>query len=507
MEAKYLFVILNLTLFFGLVFISGESSRNDVMTHWSERRCDFNVLLSSFMYKPNDDTRTSSEFASDNLHFCISSKATNYLQTLFANLFKVLNTQIGASDVMTQVFKVLRTQLNSIYTPFSSMMTKFFAKFKQIGSLSSRIFQHLYMAMKKAAATAIASVFMAISLQTAFMNSIDFVIKVIMIVLYILIGFAVIFFLPILPLLVIVIITVSGIETALPGSTGPMGAVFCFAKDTNVIMKDGNLQHISTLKPGDILKNGILVQAVVEVPGEELYSLDGILVSGYHCLYHDGEIIYVKDHPRVRKSPIKDTTLWTLITDKREIPIMGTKGALQFLDWDEIPNSKGADAAWESVANGILNGNKHNTSMVPTSAPCLDPCLKVFIHQGGWRYLREVKIGDQIHDIYGWTKVTGICERIVHTAIGKENNRITDGTWFLNNNRIWAHPHGQIQDVTWKGLQLITESGTFRIQINSTSEHIVRDFTEVGSEQILESHTRVETLLGKKDLPLANALA
>ena len=34
-----------------------------------------------------------------------------------------------------------------------------------------------------------------------------------------------------------------------------------------------------------------------------------------------------------------------------------------------------------------------------------------------------------------------------------------------------------------------------RIQMNSSDEHIVRDFTEVGSEQILESHARVERLL------------
>jgi len=495
MEAKYLFLFLNLTLFIGILLISGESSRKDVMTHWSERRCDFNVLLLSFMYKPEDDTRTSSEFASDNLNFCISSKATNYLQTLFANLFEVLKKQIGTTDVMTQVFKVLRTQLNSIYEPFSLMMTKFFSKFKQIGALASRIFQHLYMAMKKAGASAIASVYMAISLQLVFMNSIEFIIKIIMIVLYILIGFAVIFFLPILPFLVIVLITVSGIESAMPGSTGPMGSIFCFAKDTNIIMKQGDLQQISKLKPGDILHNGILVQAVVEVPSEELYSLDGVLVSGYHCLYHNNEIIYVKDHPRVRKSPIKDKTLWTLITDKREIPVMGIRGPLQFLDWDEIPDSREAEIAWETVANGILNKNYNNKIMTPTSAPCLDPCLKVFINQGGWRYLREIKVGDWIRDHNGWTKVTGICERIVHTAIGKEGNRITDGTWFLNHNGSWTHPRGLIQDVTWKGLQLITESGTFRLQINSTNEHVVRDFTEVGSDQILESHTRVERLL------------
>ena len=352
--------------------------------------------------------------------------------------------------------------------------------------------------MKKAAGTAVASLYMAISLQTVFMNSIDFIIKVIMIVLYILMGLAFIFFLPILPFLVLVLITVSGIETAMPGSTGPMGSVFCFARDTPVIMKNGDLQPISGLKPGDILRDGILVQAVVEVPGEKLYNIDGILVSGYHCLYHNNDIIYVKDHPRAVASLLKEQTLWTLITDRREIPVMGLRGALRFLDWDEIPDSRVAETAWEDVANGILNGDRVSKAMVPTSAPCLDPCLKVFIHQGGWRYLREVKVGDQIRDEIGWTRVTGICERTVHTAIGRKDNRITDGNWFLNYDGTWTHPRGLIQNVTWTGLQLITESGSFRLQINSSSEHIVRDFTEVGSQQILDSHARVECLLEKE---------
>jgi hypothetical protein len=497
MEAKYLFVILNFALLLGFCFILGDATRTDIMAHWGERRCDFNVILTAFMYKPDSDPRTASEFSSENFNFCISSKSTNYLQTLFNTLFEVLKKQMAASDVMSNVFKALRVQLNSIYAPFSLMMTKFFAKFKQIGSLASRIFQHLYMAMKKAAATALASVFVAISLQTAFLNSIDLLINVIMIVLYILMGLAFIFFLPILPFLVIVLITVSGIENAMPGSTGPMGAVFCFARDTPVILKNGDLHPMSQLKPGDILHGDILVQAVVEVPEETLYNLDGILVSGYHCLYYKDEVIYVKDHPRAVPSLIREPTLWTLITDKREIPIMGSKGPLRFLDWDEIPDSKVAEAAWDEVANGILNTERYSKSMVPTSAPCLDPHLKVFIHQGGWRCLNEVKIGDQIRDYSGWTRVTGICERIVHTAIGKKDNRITDGMWFLNHNGTWSHPRGLLQDITWKGLQLITESGTFRLQTNTSSEHIVRDFTEVGSKNILESHTRVETLLEK----------
>jgi hypothetical protein len=375
-------------------------------------------------------------------------------------------------------------------------MNRFYVKFVQIGSLTSRVFQQLFMAMKKAGATAVASIFVALSIQASVLNTIDFVIKVLVIFMYILMALVFIFFLPILPLLVIVIITVAGIETAMPGTTGPMGSVFCFHKHTNIVMKTGEEQHISTLKPGDRLRNNILVQAVIEVPGEQLYDLDGILVSGYHCVYHEDGIIYVKDHPRAKKSVKSEETLWTLITNKREIPIMGSNGILRFLDWDEIPDSREAEKAWEMVAFGMLNGShKLVNSMVPTSAPCLDRSLKVWMYQGGWRPLHAVKVGDWIYGKDEFVKVIGICERIVHTAIGVQDNRITDGNWILHGENEWKHPVGKIENVTWQGIQLITDLGYFKVQMLNGQEYLVRDFTEVGAQQILSSHARVESLL------------
>ena len=496
-EPKYLFVALTLALVIGIVSIEEVGVTNEVINNWAERRCDLDILMTSFRYKPPGDARSAASFAAENFQFCVTSKTSAYLETIFGLLFEVMRKQFAAGDIMTQVFKVLRVQLNSIYAPFASMMNRFFTKFKQIGSLSSRIFQNIFMAMKKAAATAVASIFVALSLQAVFLNTIDFIIKVIMIVLYICMALIFIFFLPILPLLVIVLITVAGIERAMPGSTGPMGSVFCFHKDTNVMMKSGALQNICLLNPGDILHDDVLVQAVIEVPGEQLYDLDGILVSGYHCLYEKDEVIYVKDHPRAKKSLNKEETLWTLITNKREIPIMGSQGPLRFLDWDEIADSKEAEKAWEMVAFQILNGGNGIHNIVPSSAPCLDPFLKVWMYQGGWRPLHAVKVGDWIYGKDDFVKVTGISQRIVHTAIGVERNRITDGNWIEDMGK-WKHPQGVIEDVTWQGIQLITDKGFFKVQMINGKEYVVRDFTEVGSQMILESHARVETLLEKE---------
>lgn len=495
-EPKYLFIALTLALIIGFVSLEQVGEVNDVINNWSERRCDLDILMTSFRYKPPEDSRSISQFAAENFQYCVTSKTSTYLESIFGVLFEVLRKQFAAGDIMTQVFKVLRLQLNSIYKPFSEMMNRFFTKFKQIGSLSSRIFQQIFMSMKKAAATAVASIFVALSLQTVFLNTIDFIIKVIMIVLYICMALIFIFFLPILPLLVIVLITVAGIERAMPGSTGPMGSIFCFHKDTSVIMKNGDQQHICLLKPGDILHGDILVQAVIEVPGEQLYDLDGILVSGYHCLYYEDDIIYVKDHPRAKKSEKSEKSLWTLITDKREIPIMGSNGLLRFLDWDEIPDSREAEKAWEMVVFGMLNNSDTTVnSIAPTSAPCLDRSLKVWLNQGGWRPLYAVKIGDWIYGKDCFVRVTGICERIVHTAIGCEQNRITDGNWILDDQGKWVHPQGKIENVSWQGIQLITDKGYFKVQMLNGKEHLVRDFTEVGAENILPSHARVECLL------------
>jgi hypothetical protein len=202
----------------------------------------------------------------------------------------------------------------------------------------------------------------------------------------------------------------------------------------------------------------------------------------------------VKDHPRAKRSGKDEKTLWTLITNKREIPVMGSRGILRFLDWDEIPDSKEAEEAWEKVAGEMLNGPNYKACS-PCSAPCLDRKIMVWINQGGWRPLDEVKVGDWIYGNGKWTKVKGKSERIVSTGIDLHGTRVSDGNWFSDGKGSWIHPSGKSEDIAWQGIQLITDSDCFTIKILNGKEYLVRDFTEVGSNQILESHTRVEALL------------
>lgn len=499
MEAIYLFIIIVIGLTIGFAIILGQSSRVDTMTHWAERRCDFDAMMASFYYKPADDTRSSFQFASDNFNFCITSKTTDYLTSLFGSLFEVLRTQMGAADIMTNVMKTLRVQLNSIYAPFSVMMAKFWNKFKQIGALGSRVFQHLYMAMKKAAGIGVASVFVALSVQTAFMNSIDLVINAIMIVLYILIALAFIFFLPILPLLAFVIMTVGGIESAMPGRTGDMGAIFgCFTEETKICMKDGSRKEICKMATGDILANGQTVESVIELPGShELFLIDGIYVTGDHRIWdpRNKQWSFVKDFPGSSLSSRKSDTIWTLITTDRTIPIQGINGIHRFADWEEIPDTEEANILWEKMARSILNPRIYLSNIqAPENAPCFDPNMRVRKYLGGWATLSSIKRGDWILGESTWTRVIGICHRMVSGGLGSRGYRLTKGVWIQDKNGSWQHPTGTEDTVEWTGMNLLTDSGVFQITLfnNSSGTQLVRDFTEVGFNHLPETYTRVE---------------
>ena len=483
-------MLLVIFLLIGFGIVLGSSTRLDVMAHWSERRCDLDVMISAFMYKPDELKESSFQFAGDNFKFCVANITKDYLDTVFAKMFAALQQQMGAADIMTNVMNGLRSSLTDLFKPFSQLINRFWHKFQQIGSLSSRIFQHLYMSMKKAAGITIASMFMAISLQTSIMNGIDLVINIIMIVLYIMLALSIIFFLPLLPVMVFVIMASVGIESAFPGRTGGVGSLFCFAPNTSVLAENG-AYNIQDLKLGQKLADGSTVEAIIELPGssETLYTIDGIYVSGGHRVWShtDNTFISVKDHPWANRSYLAVNTVWTLITSSREIPVKGLTQSIRFADWEELPDTPVYSHAWDTIVRTFLNPNDKLLYPVPKAAPCLDVDIRVKKLQSGFVPLKTIQRGDWVLTNTGWTKVLGVCSRIVNGGIGTKGSRITDGLWI--HNETWKHPTGKMDSTNWEGMQLVTESGTFYIKrIDSDELEMVRDFTEVGYKNLLESY-------------------
>jgi hypothetical protein len=499
MEAGHLFVFLLtfMLLIFGIIL--GSSSREDVMANWSERRCDLDVMFTGFLYKPDSDTTNAFEFSSENFKFCVNEIATETTKRIFSPLFEALQKQMGAADLMRNILNSLRDGVAKLYNPFSKMMNGFWHKFKQMGALTSRIFQQIYMAMKKASAISVASLYLAISLQVSIMNGIDLVINIIMIVLYIMMALAILFFLPILPVMIFVFLATAGIESAFPGRTGGMGEVFCFAPNTKIWMSDGSYKNIQEILLGDTLKDGSSVEAVIELPGtqETLYEINGVYVSGRHRMWSETEqdFISVSEHPDAIITHIKLNTLWTLITSSRMIIVKGDFGPIKFADWEELPSTPEFAKAWDNIVESMINFREADSKIVVKYGPCLDESMKVCTFQREFINLMNVKRGDYILDDTKYTKVIGICKREVGGGIGERGSRISDGNWILESDNKWYHPVGDSDNLKWQGLQLITESGKFRVYTaDLKNSYTVRDFTEVGYDRLAESYTREDNL-------------
>jgi hypothetical protein len=118
----------------------------------------------------------------------------------------------------------------------------------------------------------------------------------------------------------------------------PLGAAvgisFCFHPDT-LIYSNGQLVPISSVKVGDILRDGSEVTGVIKFlgTGVPMFVYEGVVVSGEHLVLEDGKWIYVRDSPKsVEYYGHNPEFIYCLNTSTHRIPI----GNTIFADYEEI---------------------------------------------------------------------------------------------------------------------------------------------------------------------------
>jgi hypothetical protein len=256
-------------------------------------------------------------------------------------------------------------------------------------------------------------------------------------------------------------------------------------------MENMSETRIQNVELGDILYGGSVVEAVIECPISTgpIYEIYGVRVSGEHKIWSttENQFIKVSAHPDAVLSTMEPGHLWTLITSNREIPVKGSTGHVRFADWQETPPILAATVAWDKIAYGLLNmGSPDYTPSHVYGGPCLEGGVYVYKYQSGLTPISNIQAGDWVYDRKGWTKVLGKSRRLASSGIGHNGQRMTDGNWILYQDNTWQHPSQKSNPGKWAGYQLITESGAFMVNIG-LEQYVVRDFTEVGSENLEEA--------------------
>jgi hypothetical protein len=143
---------------------------------------------------------------------------------------------------------------------------------------------------------------------------------------------------------------------------------------------------------GDKLKNGSTVTGIIQFAAadQNVYKLDGVLVTGEHRVYHPMSMLWmkVKNHPESEYIPhFKESFVYCLNTTTKTF----TLGNTLFSDWDDIDTK-----VWEDLRN--------NCTYLPANFTLEDihryldsgfqGSSTVILHNGVEVPLYEVKVND-----------------------------------------------------------------------------------------------------------------
>jgi hypothetical protein len=528
MDTKWPFMLIAFGLIFGLGLTIASLERVTVMNNWDKRRCDLPVAMAAMFFKPSTDPRTKGDFAKDNFDFCMKSYIDNFIKLLMTPINAVFGKQVNAAGSAVDMVNTVRKIATTLYDTLSSYLDTYYRKFNASVYEISRIMQYFRMAMRRVNAMAMSMLYSGITMFRGMLNTIQFVIKVILIICGIMLAIIIILifvlfpFIPmILTVLGAIIASVLALSMVISGEVANEASSdrssFCFSSWTMVatVDKNGNEvpKSVSNIKIGDELAyNCGKVTAVIQMDGRDipLHYLKGIIVSGSHLVKGtDGIWKSVAHDERAIQTRVESPVLFCFNTTTHNIPVYTDKQSeiILFRDWEEIADDdERGQYEWNFMILKMLNKLSHydtwkDSLQISNNIPLMSPSTKIKC-DFGFVPIESIFIGAKsIVDSKGTKQqVLGVVNGIVENVDKEKTEK--QGIWntemYEFDNNIWRKSQSTIvpgNDVI-EGMTIITELGEFIIWDElEQKERLIRDFTEVGYKTIHETYPFVASRL------------
>jgi len=454
----------------------------DIRANWQERRCEPFVVAIANLVPTGKEAEKASEFAIDNFQYCLAKLIDSSIALFMAPMLSVFREQVKATGPIADSMNYLRSSAASLVKPLNDMMNGLWQRIQVFMYYILKIYQKIHSAFSRVFGIAISSIFAGISMYKGIRNLMNLVILVVIIILTILLVIAIFAIYLLAPVMPIILTTLAVISASVFGaSVGGMADSFCVGPGTLVAVA-GGWMPVEDLKPGDALREGV-VEGVLKTVGKggKCVDIDGLIVSESHLIFEGGWKPAL-EHSAARAVESPDT-LYCLNTSTHTWTVKGSASEILLRDWEELPD--GNDVVWEELVYSILNEKRGTKSSPLRSRPgrgAANRDAMVWEESRGPVYIHEVRIGDRIKDMSGYTDVLGVYSDI-------ENDH---GALWISANGIWNHII--TEGCSPEGYHLITSSGNFRIFIGE-EEYCVRDFTEVGSKRIEKTYELTLSLL------------
>jgi len=521
MESKWPFMLITFGLLFALGLTIANLEKTSVMNNWTDRRCDLPVMAAAAFFKPDADPRTSSNFATDNFEFCLQSTVDKFITLFMGPINALFGKQVNVAGDAINSVNTGRSIAQRMYNAFFSYVDQMFHKFNSSVFEMSRVVQYLRMAVERANAIALSMIYAGISAFKAMINSIQVVIKVVLIICSIMLAIIIILWFILFPVIPIILATLGAIVTAVMAFSGILSSElsadandklggFCFAEDSPILVQSDTVhtKPASEIKLGDELAyGGGRVTSIILMEGKDipLYNIHGIHVSGSHLVKGmDGEWKSVSDDERAVHSARISPIIYCFNTTSNTVPIQaGNNSVIWFRDWEEIKNDDiNGQFMWNYLISKILHDNtNYNGWKSNLTAHCETAIMgsEVRVKTNGgfvpiWAlstpFMRVMDRNGKEQKILGIVHGEVPCAEETNGKWHTELYVWEQGVWIKSKNTVYCGKN------TIHGMTLITETGEFAIwDEEEQREKWIRDFTEVGYQTIHETYPFVEARL------------
>ena len=274
----------------------------------------------------------------------------------------------------------------------------------------------------------------------------------------------------------------TGAETGGSIMNGPIMktmSFLCFHPTTDILMKDGYLTPLKSIKLGDILNDGAVVTSkhIISGKGVPMYLIGDDIVSGEHKIRYGNKFIPVKEYPFATSSPELEF-LMCLNTSTNRI----FTNDHEYLDFDELSTQEFMlmkRMFTELEYNKTFNQNNKYT--VPKTGVAPGTIVPT---KAGYKSIEKILPGEILDN--GDTVIGVILHETpdkLYSSLGS-NITLSPSTWILNNNKVYTGfstgntgilPNGGHYQV----FQLITESSTFPVVDGDGNRFMILDEIEI----------------------------
>ena len=340
------FIFMIFVLFLVISFTKTMMNIKNISNNWETERCSPSVMpFAGFINLPKGTSFF--DYTSENYQYCVQQILTSIsgdelepLNFVTSSITSIFSLVVDALNSIRSVIAEIRGSISSITEEISTKIINVLIPFQTLIIKMSDVFNKSQAVLTAGIYTLFGIYYSVKSFFDAFVT----LLFTLLIALVILILLLLIFFTPAAAPWIVIF---AGITIPLGLILNFVSEVFgtpsfpsmptlkCFDKNTKLKLQNGKDVSISDIQIGDILNDGSIIHChvVLDRGNEDMYNLNGVIVSGTHRLLYKNKWICVADYPNIEKiSDYNEPFLYCVNTSNKIIKLNG----MVFSDWDDI---------------------------------------------------------------------------------------------------------------------------------------------------------------------------